>query len=349
LISAQAHEERADDRRDDARRADRQRIDHQRPDDRLPRKVDRSQNHRGHDRDCVGLEQIGCHAGAIADVVTDVICNGRGVSRIVLGNSRLDLAHEIATDVSTLGKDTAAETGEDGNQGGPETERHEGVDHRPGGWRVTQPTRQEREIDGDSEKCEAGNQQAGDGASAKGHGQPFGERLRGGLRRPHVCAHGHEHADETGHARQDCPDQEADSDEPAQQRADDQENDDAHDGNRRVLTRQVRRGALLNRGCDFLHARGACVGSHHGSDGPCPVDDRQQPAQDDRPHNGIHGVFPPVARARTALNTRKTAGDRWIAASKLDSRGTMPKLRRQGNTGVATLGQVSRLFACTLA
>ena len=129
LVGAEAHEERADDRRHDARRADRQRIDHQRADDRLAGEVDRRQHHGGDDGHRVGLEQVGRHAGAVADVVADVVGDGGGIARIVLGNAGLDLADEIAADVGTLREDAAAETGEDGDQRRAEAERHHGVDH----------------------------------------------------------------------------------------------------------------------------------------------------------------------------------------------------------------------------
>ena len=50
-------------------------------------------------RDGVGLEQVGGHAGAVADVVADVVGDHGRVARVVLGDARLDLADEVGADV----------------------------------------------------------------------------------------------------------------------------------------------------------------------------------------------------------------------------------------------------------
>jgi hypothetical protein len=84
--------------------------------DWLTLEEDRRQHHSGDGRHRVGLKEIGCHAGAVADVVADVVGDGRRVARVVLRNAGLDLADEIATDVGALGEDAAAEPGEDRNQ-----------------------------------------------------------------------------------------------------------------------------------------------------------------------------------------------------------------------------------------
>jgi hypothetical protein len=76
----------------------------------------------------IGFEQVGRHAGAVADVVADVVGDRGRVARIILGNAGLDLADEVGADVSTLGEDAAAETGEDRDQRGAEAERDERVD-----------------------------------------------------------------------------------------------------------------------------------------------------------------------------------------------------------------------------
>ncbi len=68
---------------------------------------------RGH---CVGLEQVGGHAGAVADVVAHVVGDHRRVARVVLGDAGLDLADDVGADVGSLREDAAAEPGEDGDQ-----------------------------------------------------------------------------------------------------------------------------------------------------------------------------------------------------------------------------------------
>ena len=91
--------------------------------------IDRGEHHGGDDGHRVGLEQIGGHAGAVADIVADVIGDGRRVARIVLGDAGLDLADQIAADIGALGEDAAAKTGEDRDERGAEAERNQRVDH----------------------------------------------------------------------------------------------------------------------------------------------------------------------------------------------------------------------------
>ena len=83
---------------------------------------DRAEDQRGHQGDGVGLEQVGGHAGAVADVVADVVGDRGGVARVVLGDALLDLAHEVGADVGRLREDAAADTHEHGEQRGTEAE-----------------------------------------------------------------------------------------------------------------------------------------------------------------------------------------------------------------------------------
>ena len=62
--------------------------------------------------------------------VDDVVRDGGRITRIVFRNAGLNLADQIATDVSALGEDTAAKTGKNRDQRGAETERDNGVDDR---------------------------------------------------------------------------------------------------------------------------------------------------------------------------------------------------------------------------
>ena len=87
---------------------------------------DCGQHHRGDDGHRIGLEKVGGHAGAIADIVADIVGDGGGIARIILGNAGLDFAHEIAADIGALGEDAAAEPGEDGDERGAESERDPG-------------------------------------------------------------------------------------------------------------------------------------------------------------------------------------------------------------------------------
>ena len=108
------HEGAADNRRDDRETAQNQRIGCR--GHRCVGEQECAQQHRGDQGHRIGLEKVGGHAGAVADVVTNVVGNHRRVARVVLGNPGFDLAHQVGADVSTLGEDATAESGEDRDQ-----------------------------------------------------------------------------------------------------------------------------------------------------------------------------------------------------------------------------------------
>ena len=84
-----------------------------------------AEDERGDDHDLVGLEQVGRHAGAVADVVADVVGDRGGVAGVVLGDAGLDLADEVGADVGGLGEDAAADTHEQRDQRAAEAEADE--------------------------------------------------------------------------------------------------------------------------------------------------------------------------------------------------------------------------------
>ena len=121
---AALHEERTDDRGDHAHEGDGHR-EHQELDDAGVTGVgcreatadgEGREGHRGDDRAGVGLEEVGTHAGDVADVVADVVGDGGRVAGVVLGNARFDLADEVGADVGGLGVDAAADAGEQGDR-----------------------------------------------------------------------------------------------------------------------------------------------------------------------------------------------------------------------------------------
>ena len=57
----------------------------------------------------VALEEVGGHPGAVANVVTNVVGDGRWVAGIVLGNSCFDLADQVGADVGCFGEDAATD------------------------------------------------------------------------------------------------------------------------------------------------------------------------------------------------------------------------------------------------
>src|SRR5690606_6236389 len=107
-----AHERDADQRGD---QPDHDRDDGQRDGLDTVRGVERA---RGRDRDRrddgtdVALEDVSAHARHVADVVTDVVRDGRRVTRVVLRDPRLDLADQVRADVRGLRVDAATDAGE---------------------------------------------------------------------------------------------------------------------------------------------------------------------------------------------------------------------------------------------
>ena len=124
-----------------------------------------AEQHGRDDRDRVGLEQVGRHAGAVADVVADVVGDHGRVARIVLGNAGLDLADQVGADVGPLGEDAAAEAREDGDQRAAEGQSDQCMQR--GG--IAERGAQQGEVARDAEQPQTHHQHAGDGAAAKCH------------------------------------------------------------------------------------------------------------------------------------------------------------------------------------
>ena len=84
----------------------------EREDDPLVAEAGVAQDHGRDDGHLVAFENIGGHAGTVTDVVADVVGDGGGVARVILGDAGLDLAHQVGTDVGRLGVDAAADSHE---------------------------------------------------------------------------------------------------------------------------------------------------------------------------------------------------------------------------------------------
>jgi hypothetical protein len=192
---ARLDEEGADDRGDDGEPAQHQRIDH-----RFWRTGDQqaAEQHGGDDGHGVGFEQVGGHAGAVADVVADVVGYHRRVARVVLGDAGLDLAHQVGADVGTLGEDAAAKSGEDGNQRTAEGQ----TDQRMGRFRAACAHHQGEKgiVAGDAEQAEADHQHSGDGPPLEGDIERRVQAILGRFGCTHVGAHRDVHADVTRQA-----------------------------------------------------------------------------------------------------------------------------------------------------
>ena len=164
------------------------------------RRAGDAEQHHGDGGHGVRLEQVGGHAGAVADVVADVVRDHGRVARVVLRDPRLDLAHEIGADVGGLRVDAAAEPGEDGDERAAEGESDEVLDRLVRG--VADPGGEDPVVAGDAEQAEPDHDEARDRAGAEGDVERRRQPMAGRLRRPHVRAHGDVHPDEAGRGRQ---------------------------------------------------------------------------------------------------------------------------------------------------
>ena len=221
--------------------------------------TDGRQGHRRHDGAGVGLEQVGAHAGHVADVVTDVVGDCRRVTRVVLRDAGFDLTDEVGADVSGLGVDTTTDAGEEGNRGGAEGKAREGLHVF------------EDEVKG-------GEAEEADADHAHTHDDAGGERdAEGGIETnaslggsADVSAHGDLHADEARQSRRACAHDVAEGRsrqigeltcllaEPVQdvvvnEDREDQCDYDYESGEEGVLTLEESAGALLNGVSDLLH------------------------------------------------------------------------------------------------
>ena len=309
-VGAELDEKGADDRGHDAGGADRERVGHGRDEGRRAFEEDRRKHHGRDDRHYIGLEQIGGHSGAVADIVAYIVGDGRGIARVVLGNASLDLADEVGADVGALGEDAAAETGEDRDQRCAEAERDQRVHCRAVGDRVAENARQHYEIDRHPEKREAGDEQAGHRAGAESDVEAARERFCRRLRGAHVGAHRDVHADEAGGAGEDGSDGEADRHRPRKQKPKDDEYDDADAGDGGVLAPEVGLRPFRHRARDFLHARRADIGRHQTVGRIDAVDDGKQSTDDDqaqkharKPHCKAAGFSPRPVSGRLLPET----------------------------------------------
>ncbi len=84
-----------------------------------------AQDHRRDDGHFVAFEDVGGHARAVADVVADVVRDRRCITRVVLGDARLNLADKIRPNVRRLRIDAAADPHEECEERSaePETEK----------------------------------------------------------------------------------------------------------------------------------------------------------------------------------------------------------------------------------
>ena len=146
----------------------------------------RAQDQGGHQGHLVALEQVGRHAGAVADVVADVVGDRGGVARVVLRDAHLHLADEVGADVGGLREDAATDPHEHREQRAAEAEAHQ---HSR---RVALEDHQDQRR---AEQAEADREHAGHPTGAERDRERLAQaRFLCGVGGAHVGAHGEPHA-----------------------------------------------------------------------------------------------------------------------------------------------------------
>ena len=92
---------------------------------RMVRKDQASQQHCGNRGHGIGFKEIRGHASTVTDIIPDVVCNHRGIPRVILGNSGFDFTDEISSHIGTFGEDSSSKPCEDRDQTSAETKRYQ--------------------------------------------------------------------------------------------------------------------------------------------------------------------------------------------------------------------------------
>jgi hypothetical protein len=151
---------------------------------------------------------VGAHAGDVADVIADVVGDGRGVARVVLGDAGDHFAGEIRADVRSLGVDPAAHAAEHGDGGAAEAEAGDALEELHGFAAYVERAEVDAHQEVHDEQAEPGEREAHDGASSERRVERLlpRERLgreRRGHRAPRVGEDGDHHADVARHHGRD--------------------------------------------------------------------------------------------------------------------------------------------------
>ena len=124
---------------------------------------------RGNDGTDVRFKKIGTHTSNVTNVITDVIGNDGSIVRMIFGNTRLDFADKIGTDVGGLGVDATGHAREERDGGGAEAEAGQAL-HGLGGREATRDLGGQHNVaDGHAGEAEADDGEAHHGTGGEGH------------------------------------------------------------------------------------------------------------------------------------------------------------------------------------
>ena len=162
---------------------------------------DGTDDHGSHDTTDVGFEEVGTHASDVADVVTDVVGDGGGVTGVVFGDTGFEFTDEVGTDVGGFGVNATAHTGEQRDGGGAHGETGNDANDLHGGGiaqEVEAVLGVHEHQEAETGNAETDNAHPHDGTTAKSNGQCLVEAGPGGVGGAHVGGSGHPHTEEAG-------------------------------------------------------------------------------------------------------------------------------------------------------
>ena len=296
---APAHQERADDRSDHPGERDGQgkreegKVGAHRGLFGTQPEGERNERYRGDNRTGVTLEQVGTHAGHIADVVAHIVCDGCRVPGVVLRDSRLDLPDKVCSDVGGLGVDTASNPCEQSDRRGPEavSRNHlEGFVHL--GDENKQDVHESQTAEGQS-----GDREAHHGTASESNRQGFARSVLGGVGGPCVGHSGNGHTGVAGCGRKRRAHHVGEGRSRCDENPDDRRHDGHEHGHPCVLLAQKRSGSLLDLDHQMHHS---VVAGRCRFDVPVEVagqDESHQGRQQSEIGNGVQGSSLLVFRA----------------------------------------------------
>ena len=201
---------------------------------------------RGHQGAHIGLEEVGAHAGDIPDIVANVVCDHRRITRVILRNARLDLANQIRPDIGGLRIDAATDASEQGDRRSAEPDG--GNDRHP--VIAVEHIAEEPDAEREPEQTETGDRKAHHRPTAERYGEGQGNAaLARRLRGAGIGGGSDPHPDETCQSGEERPKHIGGrTPRPAPREEDDDQNrhQSDEDGDGKVLAAQERHRTLAN-------------------------------------------------------------------------------------------------------
>ena len=204
----------------------------------------------------IGLVQVSAHTGNVTDVVAHIVGDNSGVTGVILGDASLDLTNQVSADVSSLGEDTAANTGKQSHGGSAHTEGHHSACDILG--RQLKDKLQQTVPDSDIQQAQANNGKAHNATSGESNTQAAVQAVTASISGSGIGSGSDLHADKAGQTGEETAGQECKRNKGSQhlQKSHDAQNNEHNceeNTNDLILATQVGVSTLPNGGRDLDH------------------------------------------------------------------------------------------------